>query len=445
MSNVKTPDAVWRITMAVLVGLTGLLSILASSLLPPSSPEEFVVVPTADNTSPMAGMDVYDPRPISINQAAQSITIIAVSDVVSVIASARDDDGGIKSVKMWATYTYYKPGQISGPGLVTTPVSESVSNATVGESTLKSRIVATNFDLKKELGGWSKVKVDVWIEGENFYGGKVKTPIVSLKYPTRQDGDTDYMAFCRKSRVPIPPDWALSGTAWVLQGNLGDPSGTNLLQPPGPNSRPDAFVWTYSDPVRRGACIALPRGVAGQRGGIAGIICQSAETGHACFWDSRQRDNNNPLREMPLLDWRTQILRISELKDASNLTEPGSGTCPECHRGNNVFLIAPEDPTWKKVLTGLGFAGGNHTNQGGTFTTRVEASSDMNGGHPRYIPVTYPSMRPDWANIFQVGGCAGKCHEKGEDFTSRDGGIPRAPLMLPACAQREEEVENCYK
>ena len=400
---------------------------------PTSSPESFVLVPASDNTPPTAvGMAVFDPDIISVSATSQPITIIAVSDVVSVIASARDDDGGMKAVKMWATYTYYKPGQVSGPGLAGTPITKNVSNAIVGESTLKSRIVAHNFDLKKELGGWSRVKVDVWIEGENFYGGKVQTSVVSLTYPTRQDGDTDYMAFCRRARVPIPPDWALSGTAWVLQGNLG--TGTNLLQP-----GQDAFVWTYSDPVRRGASIALPRGSGGQRGDLAGIISQSATTGRACFWDSRKRDNNDPLRQMPVLDWSSQPLKISELKDASNLTEPGSGVCTDCHRGNNVFLMSPDDPTWAKVLRGPLV-----TSPGSTFTTRVEASSDMSGGHPRYDPVTYPASRPTWVNTFQVGGCAGACHEYAEDFQNRDGGIPRTPSMPPSCAINGD-VENCYK
>jgi hypothetical protein len=381
----------------------------------------------------MVAMDVYDPDVISFSATSQPITIIAVSDVVSVIASARDDDGGIKAVKMWATYTYRRPGQISGPGLVSMPVAQNVGNAAVGESTLKSRVVAFNFDLKKELIGWSSIKLDVWVEGENFYGGKVQTPMISITYPTRQAGDTDYMAFCRKARVPIPPDFALSGTAWVPQGQLQ----TNLL---GPGS--DAHVWTYSDPVRRGACIALPRGGGGQRAGLSGIICQSAATGRACFWDSRDRDDNDPLREMPILDWTVQRLRISQLKDASNLTEQGSGRCPDCHRGNNVFLIAPDDPTWAKVLRGPLI-----TSPGSTFTTRVERSDDMRNGHPRYVPVTYPASRPDWENAVSNAGCAAACHENpvlgfsSSTLTS----LKMAPLCSATAVAGVSDEEKCYK
>ena len=405
---------------------------LSGCPIPPGSPANFVVVPTSDSTAPTnAAMDVYDPDAISFNASSQPMTIIGVSDVVRVIAGVRDDDGGIKSVKIWATYTYRRPGQISGPGLAGTPVAHNTSNAAVGGSTLKLRNVAFDFDLKKELIGWSSIKVDVWVEGENFYGGKVQTPTVSITYPTRQTGDTDYMAYCRKVRVPIPPDFALSGTAWAPQGKLQ----TNLLQPGA-----DANVWTYSDPVRRGACIALPRGGGGQRAGLSGIICQSATTGRACFWDSRDRDDSNPLRQMPALDWTSQRLRIAQLKDASNLTEPGSGVCTDCHRGNNAFLIAPDDPTWAKVLRGPLV-----TDPGSTFTTRVERSIEMLNGHARYIPVTYPANRPDWVNSVSNTGCAGTCHE------SPVLPLPSLPTlaMPPLCSQTAgggmPDEEKCYK
>ena len=250
------------------------------------------------------------------------------------------------------------------------------------------------------------------------------------------------MAFCRKQRVPIPPDLpqlypippegAQPGTDWVFQGKLQ----TNLLQP-----GRDAYEWTYSDPVRKGACIALPRGGNGQPDGLAGIICQSAETGHACLWDSRKRDNNDPLKEMPALDWGTQLLKISELKDASNITEPGSGVCTDCHRGDNVFIFAPDDPTWARVLRGP-----LATSAGTKFTIRVQYSSDTTGGHPRYIPVTYPANRPNWTNAFNAtpAPACTSCHENALDFPTRGDGIPGMPVMPPACAVGGD-IENCYK
>jgi hypothetical protein len=178
--------------------------------------------------------------------------------------------------------------------------------------------------------------------------------------PVDADGDTPYMADCRLRGVPIPPDWAESGTPWVLQGTLTQ----NLLDPGG-----FAAVWTYSNPSARGACIALPRG-NGSPGSAAGIICQSA-TGNACFWDNK-RLGVNPEQ---FLGWSGQRLVISELKDGSNL----NSACTQCHRGNNVFLMSPDDPTWAKLLRGS-----LSDPSTGTFTTQVESSSDNQGGHAVY-------------------------------------------------------------
>lgn len=231
--------------------------------------------------------------------------------------------------------------------------------------------------------------------------------------------DTPYMAACRAQGVPIPPDWAESGTPWIYQGNLR--TGTNLLQPGA-----DAFVWTYSDPDRRGACIALPRGT-GSPGSLAGFICQSATTGTACFWDNMPKNDQRP----GILGWKGVTLKISELADGSNLTGV-TGNCPVCHRGDNVFLISPDDPVWTKVLRGPLV-----TDSNSTFTTNVESSSDNQGGHPRYVPLSGLSgPRPGWTNPYKAGDCAGSCHENPVlEFSNR-------PSMPPVCAV--DSVENCY-
>lgn len=221
--------------------------------------------------------------------------------------------------------------------------------------------------------------------------------------------DSPYMAECRAKGVPIPPDWAETGTPWVKQGELQ----TKLTLP-----SKAAYVWTYSDPTVRGACVALPRGT-GVSGDVAGIICQSATTGAACFWDNMPKNNQSP----GVLGWSGQTLQIANLADGSNLTGV-TGVCTYCHRGDNVFLISPDDPTWAKVLRGPLV-----TSPGSTFTTRVEASSDNQGGHPRYVPVT----QPGWTNAFAAGVCAGSCHEQP---------AVSSPPMPPACAAGG--VTNCY-
>ena len=256
-----------------------------------------------------------------------------------------------------------------------------------------------------------------------------KTFTVEMPTPTAI-AVTPYMRRCAKSGVPIPPDWAPTGSQWVSHGNLKN--GINILDPGN-----DAYVWTFADPVFRGACIALPRGGGGARGGIAGIICQSATTGRACFWDSRKRDDSNPTSEQPLLDW-SQGLKTSELKDASNLTEQGSGTCPQCHRGDNVFIIAPDDPTWANVL--------RNTVLASTFTTKIETSSDMSEGHPRYAPLTSATGpgRVGWENPKPASGCAGACHESLTlPFSTSSLNTLRAS-MPPGCATNGA-VQNCYR
>jgi hypothetical protein len=224
--------------------------------------------------------------------------------------------------------------------------------------------------------------------------------------------ETNYMADCRAAGVPIPPNWAQTGTEWVQQGTLSD----NLLAPGG-----FAAVWTWSDPHNRGACIALPRD-SGAPGTLAGIICQSATTGNACFWDNKLR--SNPTQA---LGWDGITLVIADLVDGSNLSE----NCTSCHKGNNVYLIAPSDPTWTKLLQGP--MDGVRT---GTFTTQVESSTDNTGGHPRYIPVTTSPPRAGWVNAF-TAGCGGSCHEGATH-------IRRPADMPPLCALGPTGVAGCY-
>jgi hypothetical protein len=236
--------------------------------------------------------------------------------------------------------------------------------------------------------------------------------------PLNAGSKTAYVADCRAHSVPIPPDWAETGTPWVLQGPLTQ----NLLEP-----GEFAGVWTYSDPSARGACIALPRGT-GNSGSLAGIICQSATTGHACFWDNKLRSDPG---QQPI-GWSGVRLVISQLHDGTSLSE----NCTSCHRGNNVFLISPDDPTWAKVLRGP--LSGPST---GTFTTQVEKSSDEQGGHPRYIPITTLPERPGWQNPFASGGCAGACHE----FHALPVANPIPTPMPPDCARPSTtDPSRCY-
>jgi hypothetical protein len=88
------------------------------------------------------------------------------------------------------------------------------------------------------------------------------------------------------------------------------------------------------------------------------------------------------------------------LVDGTDFAAGGNvgGPCTSCHRGNNVFLLSPDDPTWAKVLRGPLNGGPS----GGKFTTQVDSG--------RYIPL--PVGTPSWTNAVTAGfNCGGGCHE----------------------------------
>lgn len=220
----------------------------------------------------------------------------------------------------------------------------------------------------------------------------------------REPGNPHYAQECRERGVPVPPDWAESGTAWQRQGTLT----SNLLQP-----GQHAEVWTYQDPAIPGGCIALPRG-SGDPGSPAGIICQGA-TGYACFWD-------NILASEPMerfMGWRGRTLVISELKNGSNLDSP----CTTCHRGNNVFNISPDDPTWGRVLRALPTTT--------SFTTQLTSSPDTYLGRPRYVPYTAATPRAGWNNPLPASTACGGCHEYHPATFSPPSPMPPACMSLP--------------
>jgi len=212
---------------------------------------------------------------------------------------------------------------------------------------------------------------------------------------------TDYVARCRADSVPIPPAWSLAtpGT-WRYQGLLDN----ELIL-----ASADTHLWTWADPHRRGGCILLPRG-----GGAAGLICQSATTGKACFWDNISRTGG------ARVDWNTATLDVNNLQDGDSLGE----NCTGCHRGSNVFLISPDNVTWQKVIK----QSQSVANAGATFTTQIE-----NAAIPRYTPI---STQPTWSNP-SAGQCIG-CHER-----PSVGFSPPSP-MPPACKTSNTNPANCY-
>ena len=255
------------------------------------------------------------------------------------------------------------------------------------------------------------------------------------------EGDTDYIKTCRAKDVPIPPDWKLSSPDWESHGNL-----TTILLTPNnldkvqPDLTTFASVWSYASPTVRGACIAL-----GRNGGSFQVICQSAATGHACFW------GNDP--NAPHTRWtpETTEVTMSSLRDPDQGFTPGTVPCTECHRGNNAFLVAPDDPTWAKVL--------RPTQPRPTFTTRVEQPSLPQQSTPGGMTITYPRFIPVGGRSIALSnplptipGCSGACHESHYEILDKGHtveGYVRIPRpMGPNCARTSpanDLTRDCYR
>ncbi len=139
----------------------------------------------------------------------------------------------------------------------------------------------------------------------------------------RYGPDNGYVQRCAAEGVPTPPDWPNS-LYWSALQPLD--WSKNLLQL-GTNTKVSTYAVT-SGP-QEGLCIALPR-TSGTFTSTFGIICQSKQTGKACFFDNI--DVNGTI----LAEESAITLRINELFNGDNLAN-----CTSCHRGGNVFLVTP--------------------------------------------------------------------------------------------------------
>lgn len=183
--------------------LVFVLIILLSSCTPATDNANYITVPNDDSTAPTVGMTIYDSKMnIDITEKSNPITFEASSGIVPILVGATDIDGGIKVVRLWKTVTKFKPDDIEGSGLQSAPEMQDVSTANVGELTLKNRFFKYDLNLSQELGDWAWIKVDVWAEGENFYGGIVSTPKISIKYPSALNAEV--VSIC--SRTGGPPE-----------------------------------------------------------------------------------------------------------------------------------------------------------------------------------------------------------------------------------------------
>lgn len=136
-----------------------------------------------------------------------------------------------------------------------------------------------------------------------------------------------YIEECAANAVPIPPNWP--DQRWVSRGIL--PPEFTFASFPGTVS---SEVFTYEEPTQKGICYALPR--RDDKGSIEamGIICQSQDTGKACFWDNIDAATGDRITGAG------PTMEIAKLKNGFGLEE----NCTECHRGGNAYMIHPKTP-----------------------------------------------------------------------------------------------------
>lgn len=136
-----------------------------------------------------------------------------------------------------------------------------------------------------------------------------------------------YSQTCADNGVPSPPDWP--GAGWLALQPLD--YARNLLQS-GTDTK--VAIHEVTSGPQEGLCIGLPR-TNGTFTTLFGIICQSKQTGKACFYDNIDQSGRRISGPEATLS-----LRIADLQNGDTLAE----NCTDCHRGGNAFLVTPGMP-----------------------------------------------------------------------------------------------------
>ncbi len=175
----------------------------------------------------------------------------------------------------------------------------------------------------RELHDLPKATTDAFLEKRNAELAAM------MRSPPGPGGGTPpvpaatYVDGCVQAGVPIPPPWG--DPAWSNLGVL--PPDRTFVASAGNTTQ----VWAYNDPNGKGMCFALPR-IETASGDIKllGIICQSKQTGKACFWDNVDKNTGNRIEGAA-----TAGMKVQDLQDATSLKE----NCTGCHRGDNAFIV----------------------------------------------------------------------------------------------------------
>ena len=164
--------------------------------------ERCIRIPESDNTLPTEASlnlteEVADQllRLIYVDQISSPNhipTIQPSGNLIIASAHAEDLNGGVKSIQLWMQKELCRTiivdgeelAECAGPGLLAGPRVQKNSDALVGEFTLKERTLIHFINLEEELGNrYTSLNLEVWVKVENFYGGEIETPKVTISYP----------------------------------------------------------------------------------------------------------------------------------------------------------------------------------------------------------------------------------------------------------------------
>jgi hypothetical protein len=152
-----------------------------------------------------------------------------------------------------------------------------------------------------------------------------------------------YINECMANQVPIPPTIGVldpAGTAgWKSQGFI--PTSTQfIVQSP-------AEVRTYKSTSPAGMCYALPRYDSTQTNvNLDGVICLSAVTSKACFWDNQIAGSGFSFpagTHIPIGVPNTAIDPSGRYQAGGfELLGGSGGVCTDCHAGENPYITHPK-------------------------------------------------------------------------------------------------------
>ncbi len=181
-----------------------------------------------------------------------------------------------------------------------------------------------------------------------------------------------YTEKCADDGVPIPPPWGAG--AWKNEGQVKALfAGSTYTE-----------LWTWSG--GGGSCAALPRYTTTAASPISlfGVICTSS-TGDTCFWDNLDKTSG---ARLPV----NAGYRVGDGQGADQLGE----VCTECHRGDNMWVKLPTEPT--KVLRPRKSAGWDAIHAPANWTNGQAATAPPRGPRCGGCHVT-PVLTKDWCDI----------------------------------------------